>query len=949
MATELPPLADFLAAHELEPHTMFRLRLQAEELTRRRPTSDFDSMESLESSRDTQLLPHQIHAAHFAVSNPMLKGVAFFDEVGLGKTIEAAMVVKELVYRGCRNILIIASRSLCQQWAGELRERFAMEFEVLDARKVRELKRLKLNPYEGFRIATYHYVNGHLGDVKKTPWDLVVVDECHLLKNPQGALHKSIKQLPRDFTCLLTATPIQNYLPELQSISTLIDPEALGTDFSFREQFCEDPRGLTVKNVSELKQRLSRFAIRTLRTDVPEIRFTRRTPTLFNFTLHEDERELYEGVSDYLARPTWAFGDNAAGKILIIMVYRKLLASSSFALRGALRKLQERLAEMLETGDTRPLRANQLGPEAREALREMSEEEVDCGDGEGCGVITQTIAEELEEVSRYAELCERISENAKGERLVSAMPELLKQGNRVLVFTQYKATMAYLARKLETAGYKVVRFSGDLKSHSNPDKDERELAKREFHDTADVMIATDAGAEGLNLQFCHIVVNYDLPWNPMKIEQRIGRCHRIGQAEDVVVANLVATENAVDARLVELLTDKIHLFNSVLGESDEILGAIEDGLDFERQVFTILQTCRTPEQIDKAFVQLQLDLEEVIGERRVRGRSLLQGFDDRIRDHLDIAEQQARQALDKRTALLRDFTLGSLEAHGATASEPEPGLYVFNTPSRFFLVASELLDPKYRGTFLKDGRESVTYLTKRHPLISTALQVHLETGLCSAVTLGYSGNHTIHGMEDYVGKRGWWLNVKVSFSGFEVEDHILQLGFVEEDGSVRAEELLADNLHRITATTGEWRDSLPAPPQAAVDECVSRLIAELEAEIVERNAEYYVQRREVLDRYYGSRGDGEVLAEIRSKVQEKQRQVLDLRDAIDAAESATRKMQLIDELDKVNDDYFDLQQRMQTEQNANHEAQRKAVRELEQLRGLSHTVELVSVAQWVMV
>jgi superfamily II DNA or RNA helicase len=949
MATTLPSLADFLAAQELEPCNMFRLRLQAEELTRRRPTSDFDSMESLESSRDTQLLPHQIHAAHFAVSNPMLKGVAFFDEVGLGKTIEAAMVVKELVYRGCRNILIIASRSLCQQWAGELRERFAMEFEVLDARKVRELKRRKLNPYEGLRIATYHYVNGHLGEVRKTPWDLVVVDECHLLKNPQGALHKSIKQVPRQFMCLLTATPIQNYLPELQSICTLIDPEALGTDFSFREQFCEDPRGLTVKNLPDLKDRLSKFAIRTLRSDVPEIRFTRRTPTLFNFTLHDDERELYEGVSGYLARPNWAFGDNAAGKFLIIMAYRKLLASSSFALRGALRKVQDRLEEMLQTGDTRPLRANQVGPEVREAVREMAEEELECVDGEGGGVITKTIAEELEEVSGYVALCERIAENAKGERLVAAMPDLLKQGDKVLVFTQYKATMRYLARKLREGNYKVVEFSGDLKSHSNPDKDERELAKRKFHDTADVMIATDAGAEGLNLQFCHIVVNYDLPWNPMKIEQRIGRCHRIGQAEDVVVANLVAIENAVDARLVELLTDKIHLFNSVLGESDEILGAIEDGLDFERQVFTILQTCRTPQQIDTAFAQLQFELEEVIGERRARGRSLLQGFDDRIRDHLDIAEKQARQALDKRTALLRDFTLGSLEAHGAAAKEQEPGLYVFNTPSRFFLVASELLDPKYRGTFLKDGRESVTYLTKRHPLIHTALQVHLDAGRCSALSLAYTGNHNIHGMEEYVGKRGWWLNLKVSFSGFEVEDHLLQLGFVENADGICPDELLSENLHRITAANGEWDEGLAVPREGVVQEWAALLVSELEAAIIERNAEYYVQRREVLDKYYGAKGDGEVLAELRFKLQEKQRQVLELQDSIEATESATRKMQLMDQLDKVNDEYFELQQRMQTEQAESFEAKRKAIRDLEQLRGLSHTVELVSVAQWTMV
>lgn len=943
-------LSSFLAAHDVQPPEWFRLRLQAEELTRRRPTSDFDSMESLESSRDTRLLPHQIHAAHFAVSNPLLKGVALFDEVGLGKTIEAAMVIKEMVYRGCRNILVICSRSLAQQWAGELRERFAMEFEVLDARKVAELKRHRTDPYSGLRIATYHFVNGHIGKFVQTPWDVVVIDECHLLKNPQGALHRSIKRLPRKLTCLLTATPIQNYLPELQSVCTLIDEEALGTPFSFREQFCEDPRGLVVKNLPELKDRLSRFAIRTLRSDVPEIKFTRRIPRLFNFELHDDERVLYEGVSDYLARPNWAFGDNASGKYLIIMVYRKLLASSSFALRGALRKVQDRLQDMIATGDRKPMRISELDPEARAVAAELAAEgpgdDADPALPEG---VRKSIEEELEEVRGYVTLCERITENAKGERLVAAIPELLQQGDRVLVFTQYKATQRYLARKLREAGHHVVEFSGDLKSHSNPDRDKRELAKREFRESADVMIATDAGAEGLNLQFCHIVVNYDLPWNPMKIEQRIGRCHRIGQEEDVVVANLVATQNAVDARLVELLTDKIHLFDSVLGESDEILGAIEDGLDFERQIFEILQTCRTPEQIDAAFTQLQLELESVIEERRSRGRSLLQGFDDRIRDHLQIAEARAREALDRRTALLRDFVLGSLQAHGASVVEEEPGLFRFSTPSQFILGATELLDSVYRGTFTKDGRETVAYLTKRHPLIQTALDVHLRSGQRTAVRLAYTGNHNIHGMDRLVGRRGWWLNFRVSFSGFETEDHVLQLGLVEGEDGYHVDDLASENLARITGETSAWLPDRPLPDAAVVGEWLSQRVAVLEESILERNARYYVERRAVIDKFYGSKGDGEVLAELRHAVAEKRRQVEELQAQIDGTGSMTKKMGLMREQDKLNDDLFQLQQRMQAEQLANFDAKRKALQELEQLRELNHSVELITVAQWTMV
>lgn len=939
----------FLAEHEVETAAMFRLRLQAEELTRRRPTSDFDSMESLESSRDTRLLPHQIHAAHFAVSNPLLKGVLFADEVGLGKTIEAAMVIREMVYRGAGNILVIASRSLCQQWAGELRERFALEFEVLDSRKVGELGRKGADPYQGLRIATYHFVNGHLGRFSGTNWDLVVIDECHTLKNPQGALHRSIKRLPRRLTLLLTATPIQNYLPELHSICTLIDEEALGTAFSFRERFCEDQRGLVVKNLQELRQRLARFAIRTLRSDVPEIKFTRRIPKLFNFSLYDDERELYEGVSEYLARPNWAFGDNAAGKYLIILVYRKLLASSSFALMGALRKVETRLEEMLETGDVKPLSVADLGPEVAAVAEELEAEGPEIEGAKPAQATRKSIEDELEEVRGYVRLCARIRENAKAVRLVAAMPELLQHGDKVLVFTQYKATQRYLARKLGEAGYEVVQFSGDLKSHSNPDKDEREAAKQRFREAADVMIATDAGAEGLNLQFCHIVVNYDLPWNPMKIEQRIGRCHRIGQEHDVVVANLVATENAVDARLVELLTDKIHLFDSVLGESDEILGAIEDGMDFERAVFGILQTCRTSAEINTAFDQLQLELEEVIEERRARGKSLLQGFDDRLRDHLQVAEAKAREALDRRTSLLRDFLLGSLAVHGAQVTEEEPGVYRFSTPSQFLLRSEELLDPGYRGTFHRDGRYEAPYLTKRHPLVRTALGVHLGAGWRAAVKLAYTGNHNIHGVDELVGQRGWWLNFRVSFAGFETEDHLLQLGLVVRDGGLAVSDLMSDNLHRITMEPGVWRSDVPLPPEGVVEEWMAERVAALEAEIMERNAQYYVERREALDRFYGAKGDGEVLAELRHKTEEKRRQVEELQEQIDAAAAATQRMELMRQQDRLNEELYDLQQRMQAEQAQSFQAKRQALQELDQLRELTHQVELVSVGQWVLV
>lgn len=936
----------FVEGREVEPAQLFLLRLRAEELTRRHPTSGYDGMESLESSSDTILYPHQIHASHFSVSNPLLKGVLLADEVGLGKTVEAAMIIKEMAYRGKRNILVMASRSLCQQWVGELQTRFGLTFPILDAGTVRRMRRGAEPPYAGLRIATYHFVNTHIGEIAKTPWDLIVVDECHTLKNPQGALHGSLKRIPRAFTLLLTATPIQNYLTELHAISALIDDQLLGTPFSFRERYCGDDRGLRVQNVEELKERLARFAIRTLRGDVPEIKFTERIPKLFNFDLFPDEQQLYESVSGYLSRPNWAFGDNAAGKYLIVMVYRKLLASSSFALREALRKVAERLEAIAAGKKVRPLRVSDLGSEARESAREIAEE-VPPEVAEQQEAVRKSIRDELEEVQGYLRLCDSIKENAKGIRLVSAMLELMQAGDKVLVFTQYKATQHYLARKLRDAGYTVVEFSGDLKGHPNPDKDEREQAKRQFRNQAQVMIATDAGAEGLNLQFCHIVVNYDLPWNPMKIEQRIGRCHRIGQQYDVVVANLVALGNAVDARLVQLLTDKIHLFDSVLGESDEILGALEEGIDFERAVFGILQTCRSPEDIDAAFDGLQREMEHVILDRRARGRSLLQGFDDRLRDHLRLAETAARAALDRRTRQLRDFLLGSLELYGANVEESD-GVYRVVTPAQYFLQSAELVDPEYTGTFTKSRSDGVSLLNKRHPLITTALAVHMDLGHRAAVVLEYTGKHTIHGLEQLVGSTGWWLNFTVSFTGFETEDHIISVALVRDGDRLSVHPLLSDNLARITVSNGQWREDLPFPRTEVVTEWLSGAVELLRSAILERNAQYYVERRAVIDRFYGAKGDGEVLAELRHRVHEKLESVAQLEQVIDRARTMVEKSEMLRQKDRLEEELFGLQRRMQTEQMTNYEVKRHELEQLEQLRQLEHTVDLVSVGQWTM-
>jgi len=399
---------------------------------------------------------------------------------------------------------------------------------------------------------------------------------------------------------------------------------------------------------------------------------------------------------------------------------------------------------------------------------------------------------------------------------------------------------------------------------------------------------------------------------------------------------------------VELLTQKIHLFDSVLGESDEILGAIEDGLDFEHRVFEILQNCRTTGQIDAAFKQLQLELDNVIEERRAAGKSLLQGFDDRIKDHLQIAEARAREALDRRTSRLRDFLLLSLAVHGAAVEEKQPGEYALSTPSQFMLAADELLESQYQGSFEKDGHERIAYLTKRHPLVKAALAHHLEEGSRSAFSLKYSGNHTIHGMEVLVGRKGWWLNFKVTFTGFEIEDHVLSLGLLEDNGRYLPDEIASANLHRITATPTNWDSNIGLPDEETVTTWLAEQVEALHDQIIERNAQYYLERRSVIDKYYGSGADGEVLAQLRHEVEEKRHQVEQFQLQIDDTVSMTKKMELMRVQDALNDSLFHLQQRLQTEQLSSFDAKRKALQELEQLRQLTWDARLVSAAQWTM-
>src|SRR4029450_14010005 len=254
------------------------------------------------------------------------------------------------------------------------------------------------------------------------------------------------------------------------------------------------------------------------------------------------------------------------------------------------------------------------------------------------------------ELERYAARAESIRVNAKGEALNRALDRLFTVARahqwpeKAVVFTESRRTQAYLADLLAAHGWagRISLLSGDAGT-----PEERQALVDEFRERTEILLSTEAGAEGLNLQFCNLVVNYDLPWNPQRIEQRIGRCHRYGQQRDVLVLNFLNRHNAPDARLYELLERKLHLFDGVFGASDEILGALETGIDFEKRVLDIYQSCRSTEEIARAFDALREDLEHRIDARMTQARSLLlERFDGEVRRRLRLAADEAAGAVE---------------------------------------------------------------------------------------------------------------------------------------------------------------------------------------------------------------------------------------------------------------------------------------------------------------
>lgn len=652
--------------------TAYHAKYYANLLRQKNIGGNLESLSQSLMNASVDINPHQIEAALFALHSPFSKGVILADEVGLGKTIEAGLVLCQYWSTGRHKILVICPASLRKQWSYELTEKFGMPNLILDTKNYKEAIRKGGNLLQEKKIliCSYYFAAHKSEEIRKRGFDLAVIDEAHKLRNVYKKSAKTahaVKAALKDTKkLLLTATPFQNSLMELFGLTSIIDENIFGDSKSFRSMYSG------TSNIFDLRQRLNPYYKRTLRKDVTEyINYTRRLPMTQKFETTDPEQELYEEVSEFLRRDD-LYSVPQRQRMLTTMIIRKILASSTYALIGTLTTLRDRLVQMLsQNSDEEPelnlgIQADDLGineeTEETEETKKPSLEKIK--------IDKKKLSAEIKELEHFISLAQNISCDSKSQALLKALKEAFERlpslgaNQKALIFTESTRTQQYLKDLLQANGYKgeIVLFNG-----TNTDADSTRIynawiqqntgtgkisgikaADRKaaivdyFQNHAKLMIATEAASEGLNLQFCSLVVNYDLPWNPQRIEQRIGRCHRYGQKSDVVVVNFVNERNYADVRVFKLLSEKFNLFDNVFGASDEVLGQINE-VDFERRIWEIYQNCRTEKEIAKAFEQLQKDMQEEINDRldEVK-KEVLQNFDIAVQERLKLAKEKTR-------------------------------------------------------------------------------------------------------------------------------------------------------------------------------------------------------------------------------------------------------------------------------------------------------------------
>jgi adenine-specific DNA-methyltransferase len=876
-------------------------RLLAEDLVRLRRPDEQRRYAACQRQGRIDPNPHQIDAVVFALRRIPEGGCILADEVGLGKTIEAGLIISQLMAEGMRRVLLIVPKSLLGQWQTELYTLFGIE--------ARE-GRLDPEAFAGTGVfLTHRELAGGLkgASVLKAadPFDLVVVDEAHEVfsavykrydkdgvydedsKHAQtaGRVREVVKRGGSP-VLLLTATPIQNSLAELWGLVQYVEPTGtlLGRLPTFREVFCDTgDRSVLPDQAPELKRRLQTVLQRTLRRQAQEfleVPFVERRSRVFEYSMSPEEKGLYDDVTAWLMREDlYAF--RGSQRHLLLIGFHRRMASSLEALSVSLRRVAQRLRERLAN------RGYTVSDDGAQLLREISDDfeghleaeskddikddnGLESGSGEDREPVPETderLRVELEVVERFAARATALSHDSKARRLLDALRIIRERGEqgsgtgKAVIFTESLTTQNYLRKLLLEHGHTaddVTLFRG---ANETPDAERalarwetevgqaipgshrpsREVAIRlalvyEFAQRSKVFISTEAGAKGLNLQFCDTVINYDLPWNPQRIEQRIGRVHRYGQKRGVTVVSFLAAGNEAQRLTLEILTQKLDLFGKVLDASDAILyepahAAPESlvasvSVDFEKELRSIYSRARSVDDVTDDLRHLRSTMEErrrAFNEEQDRASGLVESrLDDAVR-HVFAkyrSELPAELAgLDRDVdAIMKAFLDGSGTQHQRVQ---------LSGRVEYRIKPSASLPEGYREGFVAiigDSRDlgEGEVLHLGHPVVQAAIEdARRATGNPFHVMFGPINGSARDDLRQLVGRRGRLVVTKTSYRGIEPVDNLL-ITAIMEDSEDSLPSPLVDTLLQLPV-----RDSHPTVDaegwwhlQEAVDEAV---------------------------------------------------------------------------------------------------------------------------------
>ena len=804
--------------------TAYQASYYAHDLTRLGEIGQIDRLSMTLFDSKVDLNPHQVEAALFAISNPLQKGVILADEVGLGKTIEAGLVLCQKWAERQRKLIVVVPAHIRKQWQSELIEKFNLPSIVIDRKVWNSLRKEGFqNPFDCNKIViiSYGFASRMQDDLRVVPFDLVIMDEAHKLRNAYQPSRKGGQAVRWAFEprqkILLTATPLQNSILELYGLGWLISDHIFGDKSTFQSHYSNAGGDL-----AGLRSRMSQFCIRALRRDCTYVNYTKRQAMTHPFAQTQEEKALHQDVTDLMIREN-SFAIPHRNRQLIEMILFKTLASSPQALAGTLRTMRQRLIDLRDglTDQEEDHFLEALSQDEDLDFDSLVEQIDDMNDNDEVFVVDEMtnqsvdgrmLASELAELDTLINRAERITSDSKSRALIQSLTAAFTRlqdigaARKALIFTESRKTQAFLAQYLEANGYagKVVVFNGSnnhptakqaherfMNKHAGTDKvsgskpiDIRSALIEEFQYNGEILLATEAAAEGVNLQFCSLVVNYDLPWNPQRIEQRIGRCHRYGQKHDVVVVNFLSEGNLADRRVHDLLQQKFSLFDGLFGASDEVLGAIEDGVDFEKRVLDILKHCRTDDEINLAFDKLQKELESTISQKMLKAKEqLLEHFDVDVHERLRVRGEYAQLALDRVAERFWKLTHWGLDGK-ADFDDSHYDFYLPTSPDpdnipegKYRLISAARSDKDYAAT-------EAHLLRLSSPLGSWLLDKAKTQKLQTKVIRLDISNHArkVSMLNPLINKAGWLRLDKFTLDS-DTREEFLLLTAITDDGN----------------------------------------------------------------------------------------------------------------------------------------------------------------------